>query len=156
MTATENVHLILEIFDAIERRDAGRVFSLCDPAVEFLWRPSLPYAGREPGAWADTWAPLQRTEAARRLDPRVVGATEDEVVVLWQQRAVSPAGEGLDTPVLAIYQIRDGKLARAQMFYFDPVGVNDFLARANRQLQTDSERAHPDGIREVLGMGNRR
>jgi ketosteroid isomerase-like protein len=133
MSAAENVSLILEIFQAIEQRDAARVFSLCDPAVEFLWPPSLPYAGGEPGAWAETWAPLQPTEAARRMDPRVVGATEDEVVVLWQQRAVSPAGDGLETPVLALYQVRKGKLARAQMFYFETAAVNDFLARANSQ-----------------------
>jgi ketosteroid isomerase-like protein len=72
------------------------------------------------------------------MDPRVLGATEDEVVVLWQQRAVSPAGEGLETPVLGVYQICDGKLARAQMFYFDPVAVKDFLARANARVQADS------------------
>ena len=65
------------------------------------------------------------------MDPRVVAAGPEEVVILWQQRAVSPAGDGLETPVLGVYQIREGKLARAQMFYFDPAAVNDFLARAN-------------------------
>jgi ketosteroid isomerase-like protein len=131
MSAAENVHLILQIFGAIEQRAAERVFSLCDPAVEFLWPPSLPFAGRNPGAWANTWDPLQPTGAARRMDPRVLGANEDEVVVLWQQRAVNPAGEVLETPVLGVYEVRDGKLARAQMFYFDSARVNDFLARAN-------------------------
>jgi uncharacterized protein len=132
MSATDNIRVILEIFGAIERRDAACVFSLCDPAVEFLWPPSLPFAGAEQLAWAQTWDPLQPTEAARRMDPRVVGATEAEVVVLWQQRAVSPSGDGLETPVLGVYHVRDGKLARAQMFYFDTAGVNDFLARASR------------------------
>jgi uncharacterized protein len=145
MSATENAHVILEIFGAIEQRDAGRVFSLCDPTVEFLWPPSLPFAGRDPGAWANTWAPLQPSGAARRMDPRVLGANEDEVVVLWQQRAVSPAGEDLETPVLGLYQVRNGKLARAQMFYFDPARVNDFLARANTRGQADSAREHCEG-----------
>jgi ketosteroid isomerase-like protein len=131
MSTTDSIQVILEIFGAIEQRDAARVFSLCDPAVEFLWPPSLPYADAAPGAWAETWVPLQPTEGTRRMDPRVVGATEDEVVVLWQQRAVSPAGVGLETPVLGIYHLRDGKLARAQMFYFDTEAVNDFLARAS-------------------------
>jgi ketosteroid isomerase-like protein len=36
----------------------------------------------------------------------------------------------LGTPVLGLYQVRDGKLARAQMFYFDTATVNDFLVRA--------------------------
>jgi ketosteroid isomerase-like protein len=144
MSARENIQIILEIFGAIEQRNAPRVFSLCDPTVEFLWPPSLPYAGGERGAWAATWVPLQPTEATRRMNPRVVGATEEEVVVLWQQRGVSPAGEGLETPVLGLYQVRHGKLARAQMFYFDSSGVNDFLARAG------SERARPDGGEETF------
>ena len=51
--SAKNVQLILEIFGAIEQRDAARVFSLCDPAVEFLWPPSLPFAGGDRGAFGD-------------------------------------------------------------------------------------------------------
>jgi ketosteroid isomerase-like protein len=64
------------------------------------------------------------------MDPRVVAGTGDEVVVLWQQRGLSPAGDRFDGPVLALYRLREGKLARAQMFYFDTVGVTGFLAKA--------------------------
>jgi uncharacterized protein len=67
------------------------------------------------------------------MDPRIVAATDQEVVVLWQQRGLSPEGERLDTPVLGLYRLRDGKLARAQMFYFDPVTVMEFLTRAKNQ-----------------------
>jgi hypothetical protein len=35
-----------------------------------------------------------------------------------------------DGQVLGLYQLRDGKLARAQMFYFDPAGAARFLAEA--------------------------
>ena len=134
MSNRENVQVMLEIFSAIERRDPQRVFELCQPDVEFLWPPSLPYGGTSPGsAWANTWLPLQPTEVERRMDPRVVAAGPEEVVILWQQRGVSPAGDGLETPVLGVYQVRQGKLARAQMFYFDTAAVNDFLARASSQ-----------------------
>ena len=133
MSNRENIQVMLEIFSAIERRDPQRVFELCQPDVEFLWPPSLPYGGTSAGsAWANTWLPLQPTEAERRMDPRVVAGPE-EVVIVWQQRGVSPAGDGLETPVLGVYQVRKGKLARAQMFYFDTAAVNDFLARASRQ-----------------------
>jgi hypothetical protein len=37
--------------------------------------------------------------------------------VLWHQRGRDHAGRSLDTPVLGLYQVRDGRLARAQMFY---------------------------------------
>ena len=130
MNANQNTDVMLGIFSAIERRDFQRLLDLCQPDVEFLWPPSLPYAGGEREAWAQTWVPLQPTETERRMDPRVVAASGNEVVVLWQQRGVSPAGDRFDGSVLALYQLRDGKLARAQMFYFDTVGVAGFLAKA--------------------------
>ena len=64
------------------------------------------------------------------MDPRVVAVSEDEGVVLWQQRGVSPSGEQFQGEVLGLYQVRDGKLARAQMFYFDTVAVVNFLKKA--------------------------
>jgi len=134
MDAHKNAELMLEVFRAIERRDAQRVFSLCHADVEFLWPPSLPYAGGARGAWTETWVPLQPTRAEQRMDPRIVAATDQEVVAVWQQRGLSPAGERLDTPVLGLYRLRDGKLARAQMFYFDPVTVMEFLTRAKNKL----------------------
>jgi len=126
---------MLEIFSAIERRDQQRVFELCQPDVEFHWPPSLPYGGMSRGlaadslTWSTTWLSLQPTEAERRMDPRVVATTEDEVVVLWQQRGVGPTGDHFDGPVLGLYQVRDGRLARAQMFHFDTAALVTFLQR---------------------------
>jgi ketosteroid isomerase-like protein len=62
-----------------------------------------------------------------------VAASEDEGVVLWRQRGVSPSGEQFEGEVLGLYQIRDGKLARAQMFYFDAVAVASFLKKATSE-----------------------
>lgn len=138
MSRTEhaNMQIIREIFSAIERRDLQRLVQLCDPDVEFHWPPVLPYGGTsrglktDPPSWGHTWIPLQPTDVERKMDPRVVAASDDEVVVLWRQRGMTPGGDRLDSPVLALYEIRDGKLARAQMFYFDPMAVVAFLASA--------------------------
>jgi len=46
------------------------------------------------------------------MDPRVVAATEQEVVVLWHQRGLQPAGQRLDMETLGLYRVRDGKLPR--------------------------------------------
>jgi len=61
------------------------------------------------------------------------------VVVLWRQRDVSPGGDRLDSPVLALYGFRDGKLARAQMFYFDEAACVRFLERAAAELEGKRE-----------------
>ncbi|PYO56771.1 MAG: hypothetical protein DMD83_12690 [Candidatus Rokuibacteriota bacterium] len=105
--------------------------------MEFHWPPSLPFGEASTGptggrpTWTDTWVPLQPTEAERRMDPRVVAASDDEVVVLWRQRGLSPAGDRFDGPVLGLYRVREGKLARAQMFYFDTAELARFLATAD-------------------------
>jgi ketosteroid isomerase-like protein len=65
------------------------------------------------------------------MDPRVVAANEDDVVVQWRQRGVTSAGDRFDGEVLGLYRVRNGKLARAKMFYFDTAAVAAFLEKAN-------------------------
>jgi ketosteroid isomerase-like protein len=139
MSTHENVALVLEIFRAIEQRDASRVVELFDPDIVLDWPASVPYGGTSRGlestvpSWADTWDPLQPTEAERKMDPRVIAAGHDEVVVLWRQRGVSPAGDRFDGEVLGLYEVRGNKLVRAQMFYSDTTAVARFLANAHGQ-----------------------
>lgn len=139
--------VMLEIFSAIERRDRRRIFEFCHPDVEFHWPPSLPYGATarpqrgEGPTWADTWDPLQPTETERKMDPRVVAVREEEVVVLWRQRGVSPGGDRIDVPVLGLYHVRGGKLARAQMFYFDTATLVSFLARTEAKGTTPTATA---------------
>lgn len=135
MTASDSVAIVLEAFRAVEQRDDERQLQLYHPEVEFHWTPSLPFggstpergAGRRRPSWSDVWDPLQPTEAERRMDPRVVAATEREVVVLWHQRGLRPDGQRFDGEALGLYEVRDGKFARAQMFYFDAIAVQQFL-----------------------------
>jgi len=63
------------------------------------------------------------------MAPRVVAASEKEVVVLWRQRGLTTAGDRFDEEVLGLYQVVGGKLARAQMFYFDTTALVSFLAK---------------------------
>lgn len=144
MPQNENVATILRIFDAIERRDDNQFLENIGPAGEIHWPASLPYGGSAALAkpsgptWTDTWDRLQPTAAERAMNPRIVAANEDEVVVLWRQRGLSPAGERFDQEVLALYQLREGKLRRAQMFYFDASAVAAFLARSSTRVATPS------------------
>ena len=106
--------------------------------------PSLPYGGAVEGmpslkeqlegpsenTWLGTWDPVQPTEAERRFNPRVISEKDGEVVVLYHMRAVAPDGERFESPVIGLYEVRDGKLARAQMFHYDTAAINAFLERA--------------------------
>jgi len=133
MSVEKNRKLLLSVFTAIEQRNDQRFSELLHRDFEIHWPPSLPYGSGKGRTWSDTWNPLQATETERRMDPRIVGGDGDEVVVLWRQRGLSPSGERFDGEVLGLYQLREGKLARAQMFYFDTAAIAAFLARSMNQ-----------------------
>jgi ketosteroid isomerase-like protein len=136
--------IVLGIFSAVEERDRGKFLALCHEDVEFLDASSLPYGGTVQGkaafqerlartperTWLGTWDPVQPTVDERRMDPRVVATAGEEVTVLFTQRAVGADGERLESPVMGLYEVRDGMLARAQMFHYDTAAITAFLERA--------------------------
>lgn len=142
-----NVQVMLELFRAIEERDprhrnVERELSFYQPDVEFHWPAALPYGGtfrglvqRSDPNWSTTWTPLQPTAAEHRMDPQVIGADQHQVVILYHQRGVSPSGKRFDGEVIGLYELRDFKLARAQMFYFDEASCVRFLDQAARERQ---------------------
>lgn len=137
----KNSKTILAIFRAIEERNDAQFRSLLQPDFKIHWPRSLPYGGTcrglepQPHGWGATWAALQPTEAERKMDARVVAAHDDDVVVLWRQRGRTKEGDILDEEVLGLYHFSEGKLARAQMFYFDTAPVAKFLERAKHTTE---------------------
>lgn len=139
-----NAEVVLAAIRAVEGRDVEALFDLYHDDVEFRDALSLPYAytarGKEglreqletaPGTtWLGTWGPLQPTEAERRMDPRVIATDGDEVVVEYTTRALARDGERFESEVLGLYEVRDGKFARAQMFHYDTAAILAFLDRA--------------------------
>ena len=140
--------VVLDVIQAVQDRDAAALGRLYHDELEFHEASSLPYGGTLKGknvlleqlesepekTWLGTWGPLQPTEAERRFDPRVVAVNGDEVVVKYWTRGVSPDGERFESEVLALYEVRDGKFARAQMFHFDTAALNEFFSWARREL----------------------
>jgi uncharacterized protein len=136
------------------------LFELYADDVAFHDAPSLPYGGVTDGredlakmlesapetTWIGTWGPLQPTEKERRMDPEVIGEKDGQVVVLYRQRAVAADGERLDAPVIGLYEVRDGKFARAQMFHYDTAAIEAFLRRAHVSSESKtSRRGRPGG-----------
>jgi ketosteroid isomerase-like protein len=146
MKMQSNADVVLSVFRAVEQRDRDGLFAAYHDDVEFVEALSLPYGGNFRGkdtlrqqleatpekTWLGTWGPLQPTPTERRMDPRIIAAVGDEIAVAYTQRAVSPDGERFESPVLGLYEVRDGKFARAQMFHFDTAAILRFLKRASR------------------------
>jgi ketosteroid isomerase-like protein len=135
---SEAADVVLRAFQAVESRDYEALIALYHPDVEFHEAPSLPCGGTSVGkaevaadlGWLETWGPVQPTEAERRMDPRVLADDGREVVVIYTQRTVDGAGNRFAAPVLGLYEVRDERLARAQMFHFDTAAILEFLARS--------------------------
>jgi ketosteroid isomerase-like protein len=133
------VQTVADALNAVEQRDRERLMNLYHPEIEFRWPPALPYGGTFRGReviemsrrFAAIWDPLQRTEEDRRLDPKVIATGEDgRVVVNYRWKGRDGVGRRFETETLADYQVRDGRLTRAQMFHFDLSGMLAFLANA--------------------------
>jgi ketosteroid isomerase-like protein len=136
--------VVLGVIKAVQERDGEKLFELYHDDVELVEARSLPYGGTVKGVpslkeqlerapedtWLGTWGPVQPTEEERRFDPRVLSEKDGEVVVLYWMRGEAPDGERFESPVIGLYEVRDGKFARAQMFHFDTQAINEFIAHA--------------------------
>jgi len=139
-----DAEVVLAVIKAVEERDGEKLFELYHDDVELVEARSLPYGGTVKGVpslkeqletapedtWLGTWGPVQPTEAERRFDPRVLSEQDGEVVVLYWMRGMAPDGERFESPVIGLYEVRDGKFARAQMFHFDTQAINEFIEHA--------------------------
>jgi ketosteroid isomerase-like protein len=132
---TESEQIVLEAFAAVDTRDDERLKRISHPEASFVWPESLrpshfrTVQGKVATTWEEVWEPFQPLPEfiTRKMSPQIVASSGAQVTVLWHQRGVNRRGERLDCEVLGLYEVRDGLLYRAQMFYFDGAAVCKFL-----------------------------
>lgn len=135
---TVDEQLIIDMIRAVEDRDMEALLAAYHPDVEFVWPPQLPYGGTYCGAeiqamsetFATLWGPLQPDAETRRLDPEILGSTEDHVTARYVQRGRDQEGRTHEMPVIGLYTLLGGRVRRLQMFYFDPAATARFLQTA--------------------------
>jgi ketosteroid isomerase-like protein len=132
---TESERVVLEAFAAVDARDDERLKRISHPEASFVWPESLQPShfrtaqGKLATSWEQVWEPFQPLPEfiTRKMRPQIVASSGAQVTVLWHQCGVNRRGERLDCEVLGLYEVRDGLLYRAQMFYFDGAAVRKFL-----------------------------
>jgi ketosteroid isomerase-like protein len=146
-----SVEVVTQVLTAVEQRRADRLQALYHPQIEFHWQPGLPYSGTFVDAqvaqmqrrFGEVWTPLQPDEDTRRMDFRVIATGEDgRVVVSYRWKGLDAQGRHFETDTLADYQVRDGLLARARMYYDDLPGLIAFLAQAAAEPDRPPPNAH--------------
>jgi ketosteroid isomerase-like protein len=134
-----SVEIVTQVLTAVERRRGDRLAALYHPQIEFHWPPGLPYSGSFVGAevaqmqrrFGEVWFPLQPTEEIRRMDFQVVATGDDgRVVATYVWKGIDGQGRRFESLTLADYRVRDGLFARAQMYYYDLLGLINFLQQA--------------------------
>jgi uncharacterized protein len=130
------VDLVRRLFDAVERRDCDELLACYAEDVEITEAAGLPYGGTYRGrdgalahalGFLAAWNSYQGPEELQ-LDPQFWGDGAGTVCVLFRHRAVDRVrGVRLDAPEVGIYQVRDRRVARSQMFHADSAAVAQFL-----------------------------
>ena len=135
----EEIDVVRRLFEAVERRDRDGVLACYADNVQIHEADVLPYGGTYSGrdgalahavGFLAAWRAYQGPEELR-LDATFWGNSSGTVCALFRHRAVDPAsGTRLDAPEVGIYQVRDGRVLRSQMFHADSAALAQFLARA--------------------------
>jgi ketosteroid isomerase-like protein len=136
----ENAQVVMRTLDAVEARRFEELSELYHPEISFHWQPGLPYGGDFAGrsvatmteAFRTAWEPLQPDAETRRMDAKIVAADGNHVIASYLWRGLDSLGRRFETETLAHYQVADGRLRDARMFYYDHAGVIAFLEAARR------------------------
>ena len=137
MTASD-VDVVRRLFRAVEERDLEAMLACYADDVEIHEAESLPYGGVYRGregavahamAFLESWGRYQGAEEAR-LEARVIGDGSGTVAVSFWHKATGPRDDMvLREREVSIYEVRDGKVARSQMFHADVAKLNGFLEK---------------------------
>jgi ketosteroid isomerase-like protein len=138
---SDEVEVVRRLFAAVEERDLEAALACYSDDVEIHEADVLPYGGiwrgREGAAahavgFMRAWAALQGPRE-RQLDAQFWGDGAGTVCGLFRHRAVDPVGGArIDAPEVGIYQVRDERVVRSQMFHADSAAVIGFLLDAGR------------------------
>jgi ketosteroid isomerase-like protein len=138
---SRNVDAVRRLFAAVEQRDLETILDCYDEKVEINESGLLPYGGvyrghdgvrRHAAAFIESWSSYQTPDECR-LDAKFFEADDGAVAAVFRHRAVDPQrGARLDAPEVGIYEVRDDKIVRTQMFHYDPVALQRFLDACER------------------------
>ena len=133
---TTNAQAVMEMLNAIERRDQQTILSRFHPEIAFHWPPGLPYGGDHTGAdvqkmmllFGQVWEPLRHDEESRRMDSSIVAADVRVVVASYDWGGRKPDGSEFHTRTMGRYEVEEGLVRDAHMFHYDLVSLIRFIA----------------------------
>jgi uncharacterized protein len=135
---SDDLAVVRRLFAAVEDRDFDRLVACYSDDIEINEADVLPYGGvwrgREGVAahaagFMRAWGDLQGPDEAR-LDAQFFEGGTGTVCAVFRHRAVDPtSGARFDAPEVGVYEVRDDRVVRSQMFHADSAAVVAFLRK---------------------------
>ncbi len=116
------VRLIEALYDGFRRRDMAAIFGLLSEDVQIEQSRALPWGGSYRGHegarqfFGQLGARINSTLAFERL----IDAGDHIAAVGWTEGTVNSTGARYRVPVVHVWQVRDGKIARAELYIHHP------------------------------------
>jgi ketosteroid isomerase-like protein len=117
--AQDNVDLIQSAWDAFGRGNLEEAVSIADPSGEVVVAESLPWGGtyQGPDGFSEMLGSLlSNFEQFKAVPEKVLGADDNHVVVIAKTSGRTKAGNTWEGRAVWVYQLRDGKVVRAEAF----------------------------------------
>ncbi len=116
----QNVEFVEGIYGAFARGDVPAVLGAFADDIEWFEAEGLPYGGlyRGPEAVAENvFGPITEDVEGFAITPEeVIGSGATVAAVVRYTGTGKATGKALDVPVVHVWEIRDGKLARFRQF----------------------------------------
>lgn len=143
---SDDVDVVRRLFAAVEARNLEQLLDCYTDDVEIREADVLPYGGVWRGhegavthamGFLGAWQAVQGPDEIR-LDAHIWGDGIGTVCALFRHRATDPNdGERLDAAEVGIYHVRNGQVARSQMFHADSDAVARFLQRKQEHARSE-------------------
>jgi ketosteroid isomerase-like protein len=117
--AQDNVDVVQSAWDAFGRGDIEAVLEAIAPSAETRLPETLPWGGSftGPEGFQDFLARLGESfEQFSATPEKVLGADDDHVIVVAKTKGRTKKGTPIESMVVWVYQLRDGKIADAESF----------------------------------------
>ena len=126
----DNLATIRRVYDAFQKRDADLIRELFAPDIAISQSPELPWGGEyhgHDGAFTFLLKLLEHIESQVTIES--LFAAGDHVVQTGRTRGkVLANGSSFDIPEVHVWELRDGKVVRYQV-YIDTPAMLDALGR---------------------------
>jgi uncharacterized protein len=112
--ARQNVELVERVYQSFRRRDFQDILRMCLPDVEVVQSTDLPWGGVYKGQdrVREYFSALTRHISSTVLVDRLIDAGDHVVAIGRTRGTIVVSGRSFDVPVVHVWQIRAGKIAR--------------------------------------------